>query len=89
MWNDSWREELERDYYDAFIRLCECRNRKADIPLMSMLMYSYNYKNHSAEECLDRMIEWVVGWNNQDELEISCEDYEKMLKKVLTNSFCM
>lgn len=84
-WNDAWREELERDYENVFLRLCECRNVISDISIMAMLMYKYNNENHSAEECLDRMIEWVVGWNNQDELYIDFKEYQRMLNKVLTN----
>lgn len=84
-WNDDWRMELERDYYDCFERLCECRNNKSDVVIMAKLMYKYN-KDKTAEECLDRMIEWVCGWNNQFELSDVEEPqkYERMLKKVLT-----
>lgn len=85
-WNDDWRMELERDYYDCFIRLCECRNTLNDIILMASLMYNYN-KENGAEESLDRTIEWVCCWNSQYSLEnqIYPNTYAKMLYRVLTN----
>lgn len=86
-WNDDWRMELENKYYGCYERLCECRNNRNDVVLMASLMYKYN-SDKTAEECLDRMIEWVCGWNNQDELEDICipKKYEKMLNMVLTST---
>lgn len=83
MWNDNWREELERDFENVYTRLCECRNTKNDIIIMSRIMYEYN-PNKSAEECLDRMIEWVGEWNNQYDLidTILPQEYDNMLNKI-------
>lgn len=85
-WNDDWRTELEEKNYGCYERLCECRNTLADIGIMAKLMFKYNNELFTAEECLDRMIEWVCGWNNQFELSDVEEPqkYERMLKQVLT-----
>lgn len=81
MWNDDWRRELELNNYDCFIRLCECRNRKADIVIIASLMHEYN-EDKTAEECLDRTFEWLCCWNMQDELLVTPTEYENILKKI-------
>lgn len=80
MFDDSWRKELERRYEDIYVRLCECRNTIEDIVIMANLMYKYNTDKTEAE-CLDRMIEWVCDWNNQDYIadKITPKKYNKML----------
>lgn len=82
MWNDDWRMELEREYEIIFERLAECRNTKHDILVMAKLMYDYNKEHKTAEECLDRMLEWVCIWNNQYGLMMIDEEYNKILKKI-------
>ena len=84
-WNDNWRSELESKNYLCYIRLCECRNTKSDVILMSKLMYKYN-PTKDPEDCFCRMVEWVGDWNNQfnimDYFYASKENYQKALDKV-------
>ena len=85
-WNDDWRKELEKTKPECYIRLCECRNTKADVILMAKLMYKYNSYNTDPEDCFIRMIEWVGDWNNQfnimDYFYASEENYQKALDKI-------
>ena len=64
-WDDNWRSELKETNNSCYIRLCECRNTRYDIIIMSKLVYKYNKNLHTAEECLIRILEWVGDWNNQ------------------------
>lgn len=80
-WNDDWRNELENNNESCFTRLCECRNTKNDILIMSKLVYKYN-KDKTVEDCLDRICEWVCCWNNQFECELTDEEYKKYLSKI-------
>ena len=84
-WDDDWRKELEKTNEDCYIRLCECRNTKADVILMAKLMYKYN-QTVDPEDCFIRMVEWVGDWNNQfsimDYFYASEENYQKALDKV-------
>jgi len=79
MWNDDWREELEKDYYDCYIRLCECRNTKKDLKILTKLLYKYN-SSKTKEQCLDRIIAWVTDWNNQVNLVPDDDEYKKLLE---------
>ena len=38
MWNDDWRNELKEKNHKVWERLCECRNTKNDIKIMSRLV---------------------------------------------------
>ena len=80
-WNDCWRGYVKLTNYDMYIRLCECNNTKHDILVMSKAMYEVN-THKTPKECLDRMTEWVMGWNNQINIKISDSDYEKFLKEI-------
>lgn len=78
-WNDDWREELEKDDYEAYLRLCDCRNRRNDIKKYAKLIYKYN-PNRTKEECLDRSITWITDWNNQPGLIPDDDEYKKILE---------
>ena len=80
-WNDDWRSELEIKNPECYERLCECRNTKNDILIISRLMYKYN-QDRTKEDCLDRTIEWITDWNNQIEIYPNEEDYQKILLKM-------
>lgn len=82
MWNDDWRMKLELENESCFNRLCDCRNTKNDILIMSKLVVEYN-PNKTAEECLDRICEWVCCWNGQFEIGLSETEYKNYLLKLL------
>ena len=67
-WNDNWREELKKNRPSCYDRLCNCNNTKRDLIIIARYIYSYNFKNHTREECLDRAVTWLTSWNNQVEL---------------------
>lgn len=81
-WNDDWRQELEAVNEDCYCRLCECRNTKADMRLMVQLMTKYNAEKNVIN-IVDRVIEWVTGWNNQIYLIPDNTEYEKLLRTAL------
>lgn len=78
-WNDDWRDELKENDYNVWERLAECRNNLNDITKICKLMYKYN-QGKSKKDCLDRTLEWICDWNNQDNLYPSDEDYVKLLE---------
>lgn len=82
-WNDDWRDELKQNNEECYIRLCECRNTKDDLIIMSSLMHKYN-PDVSKKVCFERMLEWVGGWNNQWSLvdSILIDELNEMLAKV-------
>jgi hypothetical protein len=80
-WNDDWREELKSDDYDAWERLCECRNTKRDMRKIAQLIYKYN-RSKDKEECLDRAIEWITDWNNQCNLVPTQEEFDEMINSM-------
>ena len=81
-WNNDWRDELEKTNEGCYIRLCECRNTKNDIIIMSKLVKKYN-PTMTAEDCLIYMLEWVGDWNGQFEVtDWTDEEFEKALDKV-------
>ena len=80
-WNDDWRFELETKNPECYTRLCECKNTKNDILIISRIMYKYN-QDRTKEKCLDRTIEWLTDWNNQFELYLSETEYQKILSKM-------
>ena len=81
-WNNDWRSELEIKNPECYERLCECRNTKNDILIISRIMYKYN-QNRTKHDCLDRTIEWLTDWNSQFELYPSNpEEYQKILSRM-------
>ena len=80
-WNNDWRSELETKNSKCYERLCECRNTKNDILIISRIMYKYN-QNRTKHDCLDRTIEWLTDWNSQFELCLSETEYQEILLKM-------
>lgn len=80
-WNNDWRSELETKNPKCYERLCECRNTKNDILIISRIMYKYN-QNRTKHDCLDRTIEWLTDWNSQFELYLSETEYQEILSKM-------
>lgn len=82
IWNNDWRDELEKTNNGCYIRLCECRNTKNDIVIMSKLVKKYN-PTMTAEDCLIYMLEWVGDWNGQFEVtDWTDEEFKKALDKL-------
>ena len=80
-WNNDWRSELEIKNPECYERLCECRNTKNDILIISRIMHKYN-QNRTKNDCLDRTIEWLTDWNSQFELCLSETEYQEILSKM-------
>ena len=81
-WNNDWRDELEKTNEGCYIRLCECRNTKNDIIIMSKLVKKYN-PTIETEDCLIYMLEWVGDWNGQFEVtDWTDEEFKKALDKL-------
>ena len=80
-WNNDWRSELKIKNPECYERLCECRNTKNDILIISRIMYKYN-QNRTKYDCLDRTIEWLTDWNSQFELCLSETEYQEILSKM-------
>ena len=80
-WNNDWRSELEIKNPECYERLCECRNTKNDILIISRIMYKYN-QNRTKHDCLDHTIEWLTDWNSQFELYLSETEYQEILSKM-------
>ena len=81
-WNDDWRNELKIKNEGCYIRLCECRNTKNDLVIMSRLMYKYNF-DKTKEDCFVRMLEWVGDWNGQFKLvDLTKSEYEILLERI-------
>ena len=80
-WNNDWRSELEIKNPECYEKLCECRNTKNDILIISKIMYKYN-QNRTKYDCLDRTIEWLTDWNSQFELCLSETEYQEILSKM-------
>ena len=81
-WNDDWRNELKIKNEGCYIRLCECRNTKNDLVIMSRLMHKYN-SDKTKEDCFVRMLEWVGDWNGQFKLvDLTKSEYETLLERI-------
>lgn len=80
MWNDDWRNELKEKNHKVWERLCECRNTKNDIKIMSRLVKKYN-NSIDAVDCLERIMTWVNDWNGQN-IDFTIEEYENILKSI-------
>ena len=82
IWNNDWRDELEKTNNGCYMRLCECRNTRNDIVIMSRLVKKYN-PTMTAEDCLIYMLEWVGDWNGQFEVtDWTDEEFKKALDKL-------
>lgn len=82
IWNNDWRDELEKTNEGCYTRLCECRNTKNDIIIMSKLVKKYN-PTMPAEECLIYILEWVGDWNGQYNItDLTKEEYQNALDKI-------
>lgn len=81
-WNDDWRESLKERDYEAWIRLCECRNTMDDLKLIAQLMYSANKEEHSKEDAVLRTEEWLTDWNNQAEMILSSQQYFDLVHSI-------
>ena len=81
-WNNDWRDELEKTNSGCYTRLCECRNTKNDIIIMSKLVKKYN-PTIETEDCLIYMLEWVGDWNGQYNItDWTDEEFSKALDKL-------
>ena len=67
-WDDNWRDKLKKNYPSCYDRFCNGKNIKSDIITIAKLMYEYNCTIYTKEDCLDRTLTWITGWNNQVEL---------------------
>jgi hypothetical protein len=76
-WNDDWRDELKTDSYDIWERLCDCVNTRNDVKIMAKLMYKYN-KNHTKEECLDRINEWMCANSQPNIIIVDSDEVKKV-----------
>ena len=80
--NDKlWTHQLMLDDESCFLRLCECRSRKADILKLAKYMYRCN-KAHTAEDCVNRAETWVTDWNNQPEHALTSEEFNSYVEEV-------
>jgi hypothetical protein len=60
-WCDDWRNNIPSS---MLTRLAECRNKATDVITMATEMHKCN-PDKTAEECFERMLEWVGDWNGQ------------------------
>lgn len=74
-WDDSWRDNISEEVYD---RLCTCCNSWKDIKIMGRAIKAVN-PTRSAEECAERILEWVCDWNNQWQLDPTEDEYKELL----------
>ena len=80
--NNDWRDELEKTNEGCYMRLCECRNTRNDIVIMSRLVKKYN-PSMPVKECFIYMLEWVGDWNGQYNVtDLTKEEYKEMLDKI-------
>ena len=77
-WNDSWRDDIPGEVRE---RLCACCNRWTDLKIMGRAMKAVN-PNRSAEECADRILEWVCDWNNQYQIDPSRAQYQELINYI-------
>ena len=81
--NNDWRDELEKTNEGCYMRLCECRNTRNDIIIMSRLVKKYN-PNMTAEDCFIYMFEWVGDWNGQYNVtDLTKEEYSDMINAII------
>lgn len=48
---------------------------------MAVLVKKYN-SDMDAEDCLLRIVEWVCDWNNQYEIDLTEEEWNKFIKVI-------
>ncbi len=78
-WNDDWRDELNKDKPNVMERLAECRSTRNDMKIIAKIMYRYNLSK-TKEQVLDRVQEWLAGANNQPELALDKDEYDKIIE---------
>lgn len=74
-WDNSWRDNIPGDVRE---RLAACCNSWKDIKIMARAMKAVN-PNRSAEDCAERILEWVCDWNNQWQLDPTIDEYKELL----------
>lgn len=78
-YNDDWRNNISSEMLD---RLAECRNKAMDVVEMASAMHEVN-PDKTAEQCFERMLEWVGDWNGQYNITDKIySNYEWYLKRV-------
>lgn len=81
-WNNDWRDELKEENYDVWERFASCKSTIRDIRIMTKLVMKYNM-SRSKKDCLDFILNWVTGLNNQVSLyPADDEDYNKLLESI-------
>ena len=79
-WDNDWLNDLRRDNSNLRDRLANCKSTARDLKIIAKIMWRYNRSSHTKEECLDRTIEWITGWNNQVGLIPDSDEYKKILE---------
>lgn len=77
-WDNSWRDDIPGDVRE---RLAACCNRWNDIRIMGRAMQQVN-PDRTAEECAERILEWVCDWNNQYTLDPTKEQYNELVNYI-------
>lgn len=77
-WNNGWRDNIPGE---VRARLSECRNTWQDIEIMGRAMKLAN-PDKSVDECAERILDWVLDWNDQYDLDPSLDQYEELLRYI-------
>lgn len=78
-WNNDWRYDIPGDVRS---RLADCKNTWNDIKVMGRAMKVAN-PDRSAEDCAERILDWVLDWNNQfDQLDPTEAQYKELIKYI-------
>ena len=77
-WNNDWRDDIPGE---VRTRLSECRNTWQDIEIMGRAMKLAN-PDKSVDECAERILDWVLDWNDQYDLDPSLDQYEELLRYI-------
>ena len=78
-WNNDWRYDIPGEVRS---RLADCNNTWNDIKVMGRAMKVAN-PDRSAEDCAERILDWVLDWNNQfDQLDPTEAQYKELIKYI-------